>query len=357
VIQEAAISYMKNCMGNNKAMGLLAQAEFEKWTHSNPSIRPKYFDGCWVVSPKGFTATRRICFFVHRQIEQHKSVSECIDSILSSRGFHALFGSISRSGLGVLYCIPIDREDSNLDHLSWRMFRYKNENLNEIDPIAFFNSWPGSRGRRSRGRPWQDHVNERYEKLEMDHLVPLTLNQVFFNSFIKGVFRKPVSDPYDTDAFIVSYDGKIFPLEIKEKFPFTSGVRKLFGIDAGRILMLLRICLPLNYNGFYIIREVSEDDRRFLSWKMLTFDAIVMNSNWNLQAGGTGMLGGRTQTVTFPYEIFEDLTVDTLSDDRLHEMSEFSEAIRIKAVEFMREVESLFAQSTSQTSRQTSLST
>jgi len=357
VERQIPIQYMKNHMGNNKALGLLAQAEFERWAHSNPSIRSKYFDGCWVASPKGFTATRRICFFVHRQIEHSDSVDTCIDSILSNRGFHALFGSISRSGLGVLYCIPTNGEGPSLDKLNWHLFRYQNETLNQIDPFSFFNSWPGSRGRPSRGRPWQDHVSERYEALEMDLLRPLVLNQVFYNSFVKGVFRKPVSDPYDTDAFIVSYEGKIFPLEIKEKFPFTSGRRKLFGIDAGRILMLLRMCLPLDCNGLYVIREVDEDDRRFLGWKMLSLDAIVMNSNWNLQAGGTGMLGGRTQTVTFPYEIFEDLTVDALSDDRLHEMSGFSEGIRRKASEFVEEVESLFAQSAGQSGGQTRLAT
>ena len=339
---------MKNCMGNNKALGLLAQAEFERWAHSDSSIRPKYFDGCWVASPRGFTATRRICFFVHRRIEDSESVNARIDSILSNRGYHGLFGSISRSGLGVLYCIPTDGEDTGLDELNWRMFRYHNETLTEIDPVSFFNSWPGNRGRRSRGRRWQDHVSERYEALDMNLLSPLVLNQVFFNSFIKGVFHKPVSDPYDTDAFIVSYEGKIFPLEIKEKFPFATRGGRLFGVDAGRILMLLRICLPLDCNGLYVIREVDENDRHFLGWKMLSLDDIVMNSNWNLQAGGTGMLGGRTQTVTFPYDIFEDLTADTLSDDRLHDMSELSEGVRRRAAEFMAEVEALFAQASGQ---------
>ena len=88
---------------------------------------------------------------------------------------------------------------------------------------------------------------------------------------------------------------------------------------------------------------------------MLTLDAIVMNSNWNLQVGGTGMLGGRTQTVTFPYEIFENLTADTLSDNRLHEMSRFSEAVKRKAAEFMNEVGRFFDKSTSQSTLQTSL--
>ena len=129
---------MKDHMGNNKALGLLAQAEFERWARSNASIRSKYFDGYWVASPKGFTATRRICFFVHRQIERNGSVDSCIDSILSTRGFHALFGSISRSGLGVLYCIPTNEGGTGLDELNWRMFRYQNETLREIDPFSEF---------------------------------------------------------------------------------------------------------------------------------------------------------------------------------------------------------------------------
>ena len=114
--RQIAISYMKNHMGDNKALGLLAQVEFEKWAHNNPSIQSKYFDGCWVASPQGFTASRRFCFFIHRQIESEKSIDRCIDVILSNRGFHALFGSISRSGLGVRYCIPSDEDSLNDAH-------------------------------------------------------------------------------------------------------------------------------------------------------------------------------------------------------------------------------------------------
>jgi len=43
VERQIAIQYMKNHMGNNKALGLLAQAEFERWAHSNPSIRARWY--------------------------------------------------------------------------------------------------------------------------------------------------------------------------------------------------------------------------------------------------------------------------------------------------------------------------
>ena len=340
--RKSAVQYMRDHMTNNKAMGLLAQAEFERWVTERNTIRPKYFGGCWIASPKGFTASRRFCFFTHPNVETEDTLETVIQKIVETRGCHTLFGSISRSGLGVTYCIPTGNDDTEINQLNWHMFRYENETLNEINAHSFFRVWPGSRGRASRGRPWQNHVEERYETLDEKLLECLVLNQAFYNSFIKGVFRKPLDDPYDTDAFIVSYSGKIFPLELKEKFPFTDRGNQKFGIDAGRILMLLRLCLPLDCNGMYIIREVEEDTRELVGWKIMTLDTLIMNSNWNLQAGGRGMLGGRTQTVTFQYEVFDDLKVETFSENNLHENSTFSTGVKRKATEFLAEVESVF---------------
>jgi hypothetical protein len=181
---------------------------------------------------------------------------------------------------------------------------------------------------------------DRYRSLDSEALEFLALNQAFFNSFVKKRMRKPVADPYDVDGFFVSYEGRILPVEIKEKFPFWAGNTKLLGVDAGRILMLLRLCLPLDCNGLYIIREVEDTrERRFLGWKISTLDSIIMNSNWTLQAGGTGMTGGPTQTVTFPYHIFSDLSADSFSDDNLHRISELSRIVKEKAAAFQREVE------------------
>lgn len=348
--REASIRYMKDHMNNNKAMGLLAQAEFEKWARENQSVKPKYFDGCWILSPKGYTASRRFCFMIHGKLEKKERIAEIIKNILLKRGYHALFGSISRTGLGVTYCIPTGDDDTDFENINWKLFRYQDENLTEINSYAFFNGWPGNRGRASTGREWDAIVAERYETLDLKLLDSLVLNQVFYNSFIKGVFKKPLDDPYDTDSFIVSYEGKIFPVEIKEKFPFTTGKNKKFGIDAGRILMLLRICLPLDCNGLYVIREVTKENRKFVGWKMMTLDSMIMNSNWNLQAGGTGMRGGSTQTVTFPYEVFSDMDNGSFSDNKLHEMSKFSDRVKEKAKDFFDEAAKLFSQSKQQSS-------
>mgnify|MGYP005844622089 CR=1 FL=1 len=339
--RNVAISYMQNIMGSNKAMGLVAQADFQKWVYEiGGNVQRKYFSGCWVMSPKGSTASKRMCFFVHGKIETNDSMKLTLNSLVSSRGFHALCGSIARSGLGVFYCIPTGNSSTtNLDTLNWVLFRYRSENLEQINAAKFFASWPGT-GRVSGGRAWERYVKDRYQSLDSEILESLALNQAFFSSFVKGRMRKPVADPYDVDGFFVSYEGRILPLEIKEKFPFEAGNIKLLGIDAGRILMLLRLCLPLDCNGLYIIREVEDtEERKFLGWKMTTLDSIIMNSNWTLQAGGTGMTGGPTQTVTFPYGTFSDLTADSFSDDNLHRISEFSKIIKEKAAAFQSEVE------------------
>jgi len=105
--------------------------------------------------------------------------------------------------------------------------------------------------------------------------------------------------------------------------------------------MLFRICLPLDCNGLYIVREVEDSkERKCVGWKMMTLDSMIMNCNLNLQAGGTGMTGGATQTATFPYSVFTNLTAEVFSDESLHNISEFSNAIKEKAAKFQSEVES-----------------
>jgi len=348
--RNVALTYLQNIMGSNKAMGLVAQADFQKWVYkSGGNVQRKYFNGCWVMSPKGSTASKRMCFFVHGKIETKESMHSSISSLMSNRGFHSLCGSIARSGLGVFHCVPTgDPNTRNLDSLDWALFNYQNESLAQINAQDFFAKWPGS-GRVGRGAEWNTYVKERFRSLEPQILESLVLNQAFFNSFVKGRMRKPVADPYDVDGFFVSYEGKILPMEIKEKFPFEANRIRLLGIDAGRILMLLRICLPLDSNGLYVIREVEDSPgRRFVGWKMTTLDSIIMNCNWTLQAGGTGMTGGPTQTVTFPYGCFLDLDPETFSDDNLHRTSELSKVIKEKAAAFQSEVESFIGSVPSQ---------
>ena len=152
-----------------------------------------------------------------------------------------------------------------------------------------------------------------------------------------------MSDPYDVDGFLLSYSARaVLPLEIKEKFPAGSGDNAFFGIDAGRVLMLLRLCLPNDANAFYMIREVEETGREFVSWKFMPVSEIIASASWNLQRGGRGMGGQETQTIRLPYGGFRKLEPDILGGKSLKEISNLPEEIKRLAVEFKRALESEF---------------
>jgi hypothetical protein len=174
-------------------------------------------------------------------------------------------------------------------------------------------------------------VLERFAAASDAALTELALRQAFFYGYLKEQLHKPVDDPYDVDGFIVAYAGTVIPIEIKDKSLTREGD---FGIDAGRILMLLRLCLATDSNALYLIRQVDESAARALvSWRYITLADMVMGCRWNLQAGGRGMTGGATQTVMISGDLFQDFGPDNFSEDWLARNSSLQNAIRAAAQE------------------------
>lgn len=171
----------------------------------------------------------------------------------------------------------------------------------------------------------------------------LLLHELFFSGYLKGVLKKPVNDPYDIDLFLMSLSQKhIFPMEIKEKFPGQNPNEFFFGIDAGRIMMLLRICIPNDSNAIYLIRQVEEGTGRFIAWKYMLLSDIIMTAGWNLQAGGRGMGGQDTQTIKLPYDDFRVFDTKFLSEDYLKEISSLPNEVKNMAKKFEVQVSGRF---------------
>ncbi len=343
---QEAIKYLHSIMGKNKAKGLLAQLEFRKWTSSNlGEPAQKHFEGCWILPAKELPYSRRVCFFVHPAITSDNELDPIRTKLLQDRGFQGLCSSLKSTGLGIIYYIATSGSSPSIDRLKWTGYFYSNENLVPLDEARTFKVWGGS-GRSGQGKPWEKATEQKYSALSSDQLAAILLPQVFYNKVLKEKFKISTPDPYDCDGFIVSYDGRVFPMEIKEKSPFGTGIQKL-GIDAGRLLMLLRICMPIDANAFYIVRELeSGEGRKFSKWKFITLDDVVMKSSWNLQPGGMGMGGGGTSTIILPYGAFGDLTPETFSDDNLRSLSPLSGKVKDQAMRFAKEIESrLFPQS------------
>jgi hypothetical protein len=347
-VKEELVGYLEKYWTENKAKGLMAQSLFRKEVRSGiySEYRRKFFGGCWVLAPKRRDFFKfRFCFFVHPSVlgnvPDDDLEPEAVTGEAEGLKLRMVAGFLTRAGMGVIYMIPVGESPLPPENIQWFLYRYddKKEILRRIDAAAFFSRWEGM-GRPGYGKAWSARLKQDYLALEEGELTSLLLNEAFYTSFLKGYLKKSISDPYDVDGFLLSYSTRtVLPFEIKEKFPAGSGDSAFFGIDAGRVLMLLRLCLPNDANAFYVIREVSEADRRFIDWKFMPISEIIVSASWNLQRGGRGMGGQETQTIRLPYHGFRRLEPSILSDSSLDEVGNLPRGVKKLAEEFKKMLE------------------
>jgi hypothetical protein len=356
------IEILKEFWPRNKAKGLLAQAVFSQEIDAGKfgqDAKEKIVSGCWLLAPKETSFYKfRHCFFVHPSVirtdNQHREPKNVLDQ--RYRPFHAIAEFMNNAGIRVIYVItqtkngdlPFEEiRNRNFRNIKWQFFLFQNGNFIVTDPTKLFAEWGGGIGRPSRGTEWDQITETRMEELrrkKQEIISELFLNELFFTGFLKSVIRKSVNDPYDTDCFLISISQKhIFPMEIKEKFAGGNTGNEFFGIDAGRVLMLLRICLPNDANAIYLIRELDQAGN-FIGWKYMTLSDIVMTSSWNLQAGGTGMGGQSTQTIRLPYTDFKYFKPDELSEDNLKKLGNLPKHVKSIAEDFRNELSQRFNQ-------------
>lgn len=173
-------------MPGHKAMGLLAQLEFERWLREN-RLEDKYYTGCWVVAKKSPEFYRdRTCFFIAPEVASSSHEVEDAVEKAENRSWKALFGSLVPAGFQVVFCVAEAGADSG--ELVWRTYRYVGERLTETDTCTYFGQWRGM-GRPSRPKPWPEGLVERYSALGDAELTRLVLPQLFYNAFFKGRVR------------------------------------------------------------------------------------------------------------------------------------------------------------------------
>lgn len=338
---QTAINYLQQYLSFNKARGMVSECSLESFVINQvPTHANKYLSGGWLISPKTVESSRyRFVVFVMPHLYNDEIELEyAINEKQADRAFQGLATYLTQSAIGVIVSGATIRESNDLFELEenslnlrWTNFSYTNERLNRNVNNEPFTKWAGNRGRASRGNEWQPDVIRRFEELDGEQLTSLTLRQAFYNSYLKKELKKPLDDPYDVDAFIVSYRGAVMPVEIKEKSPTESGA---FGLDAGRILMMLRMCLATDSNAIYIVREIDNSvERDFVAWRYITLSNLILGCSWNLQAGGAGMGGGATQTVMMPGSLFENFTERNLTEEWLEQNASLQESVRVKAAE------------------------
>lgn len=327
---DAAVRYLQTFITHNKARGMVAELALDTDLQGSGSPdAQKMLNGAWLLSPHidDYYNFRNAVFVLPVLFENGDEMLAAIRAKQNDRGFQALATFLEQSGMGILVaaaCATLGRPDPQA--IEWRNFIYRGQVLHAANGNRPFDIWPGSRGRASKGNEWQPDVLERFSRVNDEQLTALTLRQAFFYGYLKQQLKKPVCDPYDVDAFIVGFRGAVMPVEVKEKSPTPDGA---FGLDAGRILMMLRLCLATDSNAMYLIREIGNaDERSFVSWRYITLSNLIMGCSWNLQAGGPGMGGGQTQTVMMPGTLFGTFDMNMLSEDWLRQNSSLQGATR-----------------------------
>lgn len=332
---EAAVRYLQQFLTFNKARGMVSECSLETHLKAlSDKDAAKYLSGGWVLSPKTNESFRYryVIFVVPHLFESVEELEDAIRAKETDRGFQALATFLHQSALGIIVAGAISSGATpDPSHLSWRNYTYRGERLILNPDNGPFHKWGGGRGRASTGNTWQPDVIARYNDIDCAQITGLTLRQAYFYGYLKQQLRLPFDDPYDVDAFIVGFRQAVMPVEIKEKSPTTGGA---FGLDAGRILMMLRMCLATDSNALYIVREVDTSaTRRLVGYRFITLSNLVMGCSWNLQAGGAGMGGGATQTVMMPGGLFEPFTEKNLSEEWLAEHASLQGTVRVKVQE------------------------
>lgn len=338
----------------NKAKGQYAQTTLTSNIFDGsfgPDAREKFFSGCWFLAPREAQFYRfRFSFFVHPSVKRIDETPATPREILGERyrPFHAISEFLNNGGIGVIYVVARTQDGTlplqqisrrNYRDITWTFASFENGEFVQRDALDFFEEWHGGRGRpsyrkRTENEQWEEQTKSNFHTLDEDKLKELLLNELFFTGFIKAELRRSINDPYDIDSFLLSISQRhVLPIEIKEKFPAEARDGLFFGIDAGRVMMLLRICLPNDANAVYLIREVRETGE-FVGWKYMTLGDLVMTSSWNLQAGGRGMGGQNTQTIRLPYEYFKQFDPAVISEDNLQKIGNLPKEAKSIAKDF-----------------------
>jgi hypothetical protein len=333
----AIISYLQKFLNNNKARGMAAELNLKHdLALLNQPIAQKLLRGAWIISPRSQYHLRYCAFVMPELYETLEELEAAIHALENDRAWQTLVTFLSLNHIGTIVSGAIFHlEAFGLEKLFWKTFTYERERLVPRSNHEPFTLWNSRRGRASSGKEWSENVLTRYESAELKDLTELALRQAFLEGYLKSELGKSLGETYDIDAFIVAFSGKVIPLEIKEK---TS--KGEFGVDAGRILMLLRLGLMTDSNALYLIREVDESENRHLvKWMYISLADLIMKCRWNLQAGGIGMGGGSTQTIMTPASFFQEFTAENLSEKWLNAHGGLQDSVKSIGIEVAHQLQ------------------
>ncbi|MDH5021824.1 hypothetical protein [Halobacterium rubrum] len=201
----------------------------------------------------------------------------------------------------------------------WRKYVPDTESTVEVEISEETSTW--------RTGGYDNGADDDYYELLVEGLTGISDNYIremfykqhFYSEHLKGT-HSFTGTYFDVDGLLVR-DKTVVPYEIKEKSAYEDEGVELFGLDVSRLIVMLRTSLAEGLDPVYVVREVVEEedmhgfDRDFVDWHTISASDVIRASAWQVQGGGPGMGGARTQTLMIPKSEFDSLAPASLDPD------------------------------------------
>ncbi|WP_435197475.1 hypothetical protein [Natronomonas sp. EA1] len=327
-IREEYLEYLHRYWPQQKAVGMIAEARFLDRLEAT-DIEP--ISEVMLFQPKPendeFQPWENIYTFILDASEEDSLSSAQVEAaqLMESAGTTVIFPSVEESDQSGLESFRGGSGDTPLEHeleWKWRSYDFNSSELEQVDIEDETEAWR-TRGRSSEDDgEYLDEFTEAVSDFSDDVLKEMFYKEHFFSHHLKEIYSF-TGTYFDVDGLLVS-DSEITPYEIKEKTAYQDSI-ELFGLDVSRLIVMLRVALTKGLDPIYIVREVEEAgelhvfDREFVDWHSIQLSDVVRASAWQIQGGGPGMTGGRTQTLMIPKSEFnsvhfEDIDLTDYSD-------------------------------------------
>jgi len=320
-VREEYLEYIHNYWAKQKAVGMIAEARFLD------NLEPTDIEAVSEVmlfQPKPvndeFQPWENIYTFILDAAEEESLSPGQIAAarLMESAGTTVIFPSVGESDQSGLDNFRGGSGKTPLEHeleWKWRSYDFDSSELETVNIEDETEAW------RTRGRSTEDDggyldkFTDAVSDFSDDVLKEMFYKEHFFSHHLKETYSF-TGTYFDVDGLLVS-GSEITPYEIKEKTAYQDST-ELFGLDVSRLIVMLRVALTRGLDPIYIVREVEEAeelhvfDREFIDWQSIRLSDVVRSSAWQIQGGGPGMTGGRTQTLMIPKSEFNTVSFEEI---------------------------------------------
>ncbi|MCY4730540.1 hypothetical protein KY092_08205 [Natronomonas gomsonensis] len=315
------LEYLHRYWAQQKAVGMIAEARF---LNRFEATDIESVSEVMLFQPKPendeFQPWENIYTFILDAAEEETLSQGQIETarLMESAGTTVIFPSVEESDQSGLNSFRGGSGDTPLEHQlewEWRSYDFGSSELEEVDIEDETGAW------RTRGRSpeddgeYLDEFTDAVSDFSDEVLKEMFYKEHFFSHHLKDTYSF-TGTYFDVDGLLVN-DSEITPYEIKEKTAYQDST-ELFGLDVSRLIVMLRVALTKGLDPIYIVREVEEAeelhvfDREFVDWQSIRLSDVVRSSAWQIQGGGPGMTGGRTQTLMIPKSEFDTVDFDEI---------------------------------------------